>query len=268
MMLATAILLRALSLATCAARAQHLPVLAELGTLTYGTRAKGNQVQCSVKVRYVNYATLPSAAVETIGPNLERLFPGLRRVPTVLAAGLTNANPVIHPAITMLNIGAFENKGSALKLKFYKDGVSPMVARQIEAVDKERMALLRALGYPAMTDAELCAKQGYAEDGSDYYRCYGLGTAFGTFDAPPSEGLSKHRYFMEDCGQGLVLYTSLGKKLGVPTPLSEATLKICAVLTGTDFLAEQARTCETLGLHELDLASIRAYLETGKYEAS
>lgn len=240
------------------------PILAELGTLTYGTRANGNRVHCSVKVGWVSYATLPAAAIEAVGPALEALFPGLKRAPSVLAAGLSNANPVIHPAITMLNVGAFEKRGASLK--FYRDGVSPMVARQIEAVDRERMALLRALGYEAVSDAELSAKQGYAEDGTDYYKCYGEGKTFGTFDAPPGEGLATHRYFTEDVGQGLMLYCSLGQKLGVPTPIAEATLKICSVLAGVDFLAARARTVETLGLDRLELAGIQKYLQSGEYE--
>ena len=41
---------------------------------------------------------------------IERLFPCLFRCPTVLAAGLCNANPVIHPSITLLNLGYMENQ--------------------------------------------------------------------------------------------------------------------------------------------------------------
>lgn len=78
-------------------------------------------------MNYVNWSTLPATAIDEYGPALERLFPGLKRQPSVLAAGLTNANPVIHPAITMLNCGRMEKQGSGMK--FYADGVSPMVAK-------------------------------------------------------------------------------------------------------------------------------------------
>lgn len=68
----------------------QLPTLVELGTLTYGCRAKGNQVSISVKVSSVSYGTLPASAMPRVAPALERWFPGLSRSPSVLAAGLTN----------------------------------------------------------------------------------------------------------------------------------------------------------------------------------
>lgn len=75
-----------------------------------------------------------------------QLYPeALVECPTVLAAALCNGNPVIHPAITLLNLGRIEKQHE--DMFFYKDGVSPMVAQLIEGVDKERMQLLCALGY-------------------------------------------------------------------------------------------------------------------------
>lgn len=75
-----------------------------------------------------------------------QLFPeSMIECPTVLAAALCNGNPVIHPAITLLNLGRMEKQRE--DMFFYKDGVSPMVAKLIEGVDKERMQLLHELGY-------------------------------------------------------------------------------------------------------------------------
>ena len=56
-----------------------------------------------------------------------------------------DANPVIHPPISLLNGARFENEGA--DMFFYGQGVSPTVAKLIEKLDRERMALLEALAH-------------------------------------------------------------------------------------------------------------------------
>jgi len=239
-----------------------LPTLVELHTLLYGTRASGNKVNCSLKVKYLNYGTLPAAAVANVGPSLEALFPGLRKSPNIMAAALCNANPIIHPPIVLSNLAQIEKHGSAHK--FYADGVSPLVANLIEGLDKERMALLTALGADAIPDPKYNKLQGYCDDDSSYYACYGLGPVFGTFSSPPGEGLAKHRYFTEDVKEGLGLYCSLGTVLGVPTPTAAAVVQLSSIACqAPDFVTHPTRTVATLGLEGLTKDEILAYMESG-----
>lgn len=125
---------------------RNLPTLVETSTLTYGCRAKDDIVEVKLKVKRVVYGTLPATAIATVGPELERLYPGLVRGASVLEAGLNNGNPVVHPPIALLNAAGIERDGP--RMLFYKDGVSRTVAKLIQRLDEERMALLRALGYP------------------------------------------------------------------------------------------------------------------------
>jgi len=234
------------------------PVLVEFSTLTYGCRAKGASVDVRVKAGRVMYGTLPSSAMGEVGPELEALYPGLVRCATVLEAGLNNANPVIHPPITILNAARIEREGAAMF--FYRDGVSPAVAALIRALDEERMALLRALGYPAQPDPVTSVAQGYAES-TDYLECYGQGSGFRDF---PSPSTTDHRYLHEDLGIGLVMFCSLGRLLDVPTPAGEAFVRMGSLMTGVDYFARATRTLESLGLGDLDIDGLHAYLQTGE----
>jgi opine dehydrogenase len=239
-----------------------LPTLVEFHTLLYGTRASGDKVTCSLKVKYLNYGTLPAAAITEVGPSLETLFPALHRSNNVLAAGLCNANPIIHPPIVLCNLAQIEKNGTAMR--FYADGVSPMVANLIEGLDKERMALLTALGGEAIPDPKYNKLQGYCDDDSSYYACFGLGPVFGTFASPPGENLAKHRYFTEDAREGLGLYCSLGKVLGVPTPTAAAVIQLSSIACQEpDFVTKPTRTVATLGLDGMNKEQILAYLGTG-----
>ena len=236
----------------------ELPTFVETSTLTYGCRAKGARVEVPVKVNRVIYGALPAKAIHKVGPEIEALYPGFRRGATVLEAGLNNANPVIHPPIVILNAALIENEGD--KKYFYRDGVSPAVAQLIRKLDEERMALLRALNYPAQPDPVTSVEQGYATS-TDYYECYKKGSGYGNFRFPNT---LDNRYFHEDVGMSLVMFCSLGKLLSVPTPICETIVKVGKALTGIDYMSEGKRTAEALGIGNLNKQGLRHYLETGK----
>ncbi len=235
-----------------------LPTIVETSTLTYGCRAKGAHVHIAVKVRRVLYGVLPGSAAGRVGPELEALYPGLVRGASVLEAGLNNGNPVIHPPITVLNAARIEKEGPVMR--FYRDGVSPTVARLIRKLDEERMALLKALGYPAQPDPVTSVEQGYASS-ADYYECYSQGPGFVDFAAPDT---LDHRYFHEDIGMGLVMLCSLGDFLGVATPACRSFVQMGEAITGIPYASNGKRTLKALGLDGLNLTELISFLETGE----
>jgi opine dehydrogenase len=235
----------------------ELPDLIELSTLTYGCRAKDGAIDCPVKAARVLYGAIPAASIEKYAEELESLFPGLVRAASVLEAGLGNGNPVIHPPISLLNGARFENEGEAMF--FYKDGVSPTVAKLIAKLDGERMALLQALGYRAQSDPETSVEQGYAAS-SDYYECYAEGPGFVQFRSPDT---LDHRYFHEDIGLGLVLYSKLGEVLGVETPAARAFVAIGSQISDVDYMEENGDVLVRLGIDGLSKEQLLEYLETG-----
>ena len=149
---------------------------------------------------------------------------------------------------------------------FYGDGASPLVSRLIEAVDNERLAIMRALGYTdaAVPDHTNSKLQGYAESDKSYYDCFGLGKSFGQFRCPNrGTDLTQHRYFQEDIGCGLVLYHSLGQVLNVPTPVSDSIIQLGTVISCQNFLDLNAKNVSSLGLQDLDVNGIHSFLQNG-----
>ncbi|MDD5678571.1 MAG: NAD/NADP octopine/nopaline dehydrogenase family protein [Kiritimatiellae bacterium] len=234
----------------------RMPTIAGFSTLAYGCRASGGRVDIIVKVACLTAGVFPSIRSADILPDICRHFPGVVPAKDVLDAGLTNANPIIHPPIAILNAARFENPG---EVYFYRDGVSPKAARLIELLDSERINLRKALGYGAMTDPELCVKQGYAES-TDYFTCYSKGSGFIKFTAPKT---LDNRYFHEDIGFGLVLYTWLGERLGVPTPATRAIVAMGSLISGKDYLSQRDAIVRSLGIDGMTPQRLAAYLRTG-----
>jgi opine dehydrogenase len=124
-------------------------VVGETSTLPYASRASQH---ASVRIFHRFDTGFWAAAAPR--SNRPRLLQVLRRVyrNTEEAAGifqttLQNGNPVIHPAVTLLNAALIEHTGG--NLMFYEEGVTEAVGRVMKAVDDERLAIARASESPS-----------------------------------------------------------------------------------------------------------------------
>ena len=72
------------------------------------------------------------------------------------------------------------------------------------------------------------------------------------------------RHLTEDIPYGLVTYASLGKLLGVPTPVCDAVITVSERLLECDFHTKNCRTIHELGLQEnWSVDQIKRYLYEG-----
>ena len=80
------------------------------------------------------------------------VYPTMSAAKNILQTSLQNGNPVIHPAITLLNVALIERTQG--DFDFYHQGVTPTVGRLIRAVDNERIAIGKKLGVEVIPDPE------------------------------------------------------------------------------------------------------------------
>ena len=219
----------------------------ETSTLPYAARivAPGRVNVFHKLTGGVYVAGLPRSGTSRLLSMIEDVYPAVEPADGVWQTTLQNGNPVIHPAVTLLNAGLIERtKGDFL---FYEEGVTAAVGRAIEAVDKERLAIAAALGVKVLSEPDLGMIQGYMRE-----RNYSTGYS----KAPGFLGIGAqsdldHRYLTEDVGYSLVFLADLAKKLGVTTPMMEALITLASAVLDRDFRAEGARTLATLGLDQL-----------------
>lgn len=170
--------------------------------------------------------------------------------PNVLDPGLNNPNFLIHPAPMLLNYAAVERADGMLSIM--NEGMTEGVLRCLDAVDEEKMALQRTLNLDVVPIDDL-----YRETGSGPHVYRTKGEPFGLRDRIWS------RYIYEDVPYGTVLYSSLGKMLGVPTPISDGINSILSVVEQTDFW-KSGRTVEKMGIAGLSRDQLLHYLVTGE----
>jgi len=226
--------------------------VAETSTLHYAVRlTEPGKIHVFLKLKAGNLlAALPSQDTDAVLQLIADVYPGMEPAKSVMQTSLQNANPVIHPAVTLANAARIEGTGG--DFLFYEEGVSDSTGRLIEALDQERIAIGAKMGLTVIPDPDLGMRQGYmlANDYGDAYRT-----------APGFRGISAqpqldHRYLNEDVGYGLVFLSRLARQIGVETPTMEAIIQVTSVLMARDYAAEALRTPESLGIAELSAAEL------------
>ena len=220
------------------------PIVAETSTLPYAVRLpKPGKINVFLKLKDGCYlATLPAKNTKLVLSKIKKVYPAMVAAKNVLQTSLQNGNPVIHPAVTLLNASTID-KGSK-KFLFYEDGVTDAVGRLIEAVDRERILLGDILNVHILADPEIGFTQGYMKK-SNYSKGYSRAPGFKGIKAQTS---LDHRYLHEDVGYGLVFLSLLAKQFGVKTPAMDAVIQIASIVTKRNYLEEAKRTPESLGL--------------------
>ena len=163
---------------------------------------------------------------------------------------LQNGNPVIQPAVTLLDAVLIERTGG--DFMFYEEGVTEAVGRVMQAVDDERLAIAQALGVAIVAEPDLGVRQGYMVEPS---YSTGYSTALG-FRGIKAHNELHHRYLTEGVGYSMVVLTDLARHVSVSALTMDAVIGIASVVAGEDFAAEHARTMGLSGLTREQLAAL------------
>ncbi len=197
-------------------------------------------------------AATPRAGTAVLHRMLGEVYPAIVAAGSIFETTLENGNPVIHPAVTISNAALIERTHG--DFNFYEDGVTEAVGRLMQAVDSERMAIGKALGFEVPSEPAMGVMQGYMREES---YSTGYSTAPG-FQGIKAQDRLDHRYLVEDVGYTLVFLTDLARQIGVSTPSMDAEIMIASILLARDFRAEQKRTLATLGLADHSIAELAA----------
>lgn len=232
--------------------------IAETQTFLYVSRhleyakAKIFEIKNSVPL-----AALPAHRTPEVLKIIRKIFPQFISATNVLETSLDNIGSIFHPAITIFNAARIEDEHT--DFEYYLDGVTPSVARVLESLDAERLALGQALGVH-LHSARHWLYLAYDSPGKTLYEAIQATPAYRGVKAPPT---LVHRYIFEDVPMSLVPMSSLGDLLNVPTPTIDALVHFACRLHETDYWKE-GRTVEKLGLSGLDVEQIRSLALRGE----
>ena len=120
---------------------------------------------------------------------------------------------------------------------------TPGVCRLIYAVDRERLAIARALDTELAPVDEAFHEAGFGPKGDLWATIHGSRM----LTALRAPGALETRWLTEDVPYGLAAWSKLGEQLGVACPTMRALVDLASAAVGIDFW-ECARTPEHLGI--------------------
>ncbi|WP_366924297.1 NAD/NADP octopine/nopaline dehydrogenase family protein [Metallumcola ferriviriculae] len=231
-------------------------IIAETSTLPYAVRVtEPGKIRIFLELKGGVYlAALPSKNTEDVYKLAKDVFPMLEPAKNVFQTTLQNGNPVIHPAVVLLNAGLVDRTNG--DFYFYEEGVTKAVGRLIEGLDNERIALGKELGLDILAEPVIGIKEGYMQEAT-YDRGYIEADGFKGIKALSS---LDSRFFNEDVAFGLVFMSELGKRVGVKTPTMDAVIEIASVIMRRDYRKAGERTPKTLGLDNYSISEIMRIL--------
>ncbi|HCU7615340.1 TPA: NAD/NADP octopine/nopaline dehydrogenase family protein [Staphylococcus aureus] len=227
------------------------PQLAEANTLTYGTRVdfENAAVDLSLNVRRIFFSTYDRSCLNDCYDKVSSIYDHLVKEESLIKTNLENGNPEVHPGPTLLNVGRIDYAG---EFALYKEGITKHTVRLLHAIELERLNLGRRLGFELSTAKESRIERGYLERDKEDEPLNRLFNTSPVFSQIPGPNHVESRYLTEDIAYGLVLWSSLGRVIDVPTPNIDAVIVIASTILERDFF-EEGLTVEEIGLDKLDL---------------
>jgi opine dehydrogenase len=236
--------------------------LCETVTLTYICRMpQPGRVEIYRRTTNLRCAALPGKHTEKLVREIQSVFANVIAAANVLETGFSNINAIMHPAGMLGNAGWIEKAGG--DFLYYREGITPSIGAWIDALDGERLEIVRALGLTPLRFVDIFHGAGLttteARDSGSAYQAIHESEPNFTIKSPPS---LDHRYIKEDVGYGLVPMAEVGKLLGIETPVMDALITLASVALGIDFRVE-GLTLEKMGLAGVAPADLQRILTDG-----
>lgn len=228
---------------------------AETGTLPYLARKHGpREVNLSARAVRLPTGVFPARRAEHALAIIRRAYPGVHACGDALSGALMNAGPIIHPPLIVMNAAPLQHFE---RWDIHNEGTQPAVRAVTDRLDRERIAVREALGYPA---PHYPLADHYTSDRWMYGDAHRQLVKSG--DWRERIDLSTHRYVTEDTEMGLAFLASVARWAGVDAPIAHGLLAVTGGFLGRD-LRHGERTLDALGLSDLAREALMQRLHDG-----
>lgn len=237
-------------------------LIGETNTLPYLARMRGpGLVHAIWKKGGTLLAAYPGRRTGELLAKLQPIWPYMSAATNVLETTLINFNAIDHVPTMICNAGFLETRTTMCLL--WGEGASPGVARAIEAVDREILAIRAALGLADTTPyRDFLFAQGFidARLPTTHEAIHKSTLAVSTFPCGPQALQS--RYLTEDVPYAHVLIADIGDVAGVDTPVIDGLIALASVMNADDY-RQRGRTLAGLGLGGLTRDALVALVNEG-----
>jgi opine dehydrogenase len=228
--------------------------ISETASLPYACRIRTyNTVMIHKKKFRMKIASSPSSSNEFAVEVMNDIFGGHIEYfsgANLLETDLDNLNQTLHPMPVLLNYGEIEKRPDTFR--HYMDGVTPLVAEQMLAMDNERLILGKALDLDLMPTMDQL-KMYYGSNDTDNYYDY-----VNSPESPYTDIVGhnvRSRYLTEDVPCLHVPSLELAGMVDVDMPVTRICVQLASILHSTNYFSEGI-TLKKIGLAGKSLMEI------------
>ncbi len=231
-------------------------VIGSTSTLLYATRLIQDG-ECYVNgfKQSVPMAALPAADNQRLKDAICDVLPYFFLYKNVLEISIDNLNALMHSGPILLNTSRIEAR-PFVSYQYYIEGITPSIAKFIEAMDVERIAVAKALGIN-----QRCLRDEYIDMyhyGNKDMSLYEIVSTNPGYMGLMIDDTIHSRYVIEDIPYSLVPLCALGELTGVPTPCMSAICTIGRAILGDEL--DEGRTLRNLGLEGMTVEQFLKYV--------
>jgi opine dehydrogenase len=188
---------------------------------------------------------------------MKEVLPSFTERNNILESAFHNPNLIVHTVGAIMSVGRIEySKGD---FWMYREAFTPTIWRLINKLDQEKCNILGYFNLPRQSFADSFQFRTYEdleEDSMVAFKHYAMhGSPKGPLDA-------KTRYITEDVPMGLCFMSSVGKKIGIETPVCNSLIEIASAMHDVDYF-KIGRTLKDLGMEKYTQSELLSLLRTG-----
>ncbi len=236
-------------------------LIGEAQTMLYNARNKEPAHAWAFGIKaQVQLAAFPGRHTQEVVQAVNTAFPQFIPARDIFESFLNNISLVFHPAPTLLNAGRIESTKGAFR--YYWDGATDSVARFMEALDEERIRIVKELGLNPIY-CKQWLKNMYSEYGAEGNTLREVLLNCRNYETGATPSSLKFTYLSQDVPYGLVPMVSLAEQLHIDTPRSATTIQMASFLNETDYV-KQGYSMESLGLQGMNAKDLAEFLREGR----
>jgi opine dehydrogenase len=230
--------------------------VAETLTLPYATRKRSpKNVEVMTYLEQNMIGVIAGKNRDEFLKIFRQFYPDAISMNNVLEIALYNPNIMLHPAPSILSVARIEDtKG---KFSLYEEGFTNSIMKVLDALDNEIMGIFKKLDMEILSYKKIFEIR-YKKPWNEIWGPRTVkreGPSRGPFSV-------KDRYITEDIPIGMVLASSVGKWLNLPTPTFDAIIQLGNLMNETNYW-KAGRTLEKLGLANTSVDRMKKYLYEG-----
>lgn len=224
-------------------------ILGETQSLLYSTRiVEPAHVKVFGVKNNLPVSTLPTDEVEGVIRRLSSALEGFVPAKNVFETSVNNPNPMLHPAMALLNAGRIEST-IAKDWGIYKDGATRAVAKVMNQIDEERLAIAEKLNISTDSIKSTTEKfyGNYELNKENLSVLLQTNVVYDEIGAPDDIGT---RYITEDVPYGLVPLYSIAEMWEISTPVITSIIRIASAVEGLNYFEKGVKVAD-LGIDGL-----------------